>query len=297
MSELFIYNSYSGKGISAKKLNNIINYLQSIYPNIILCKTKNKGDAKTFTLQHIKQTNLIFVLGGDGTIHDIVSAITESKYNPTVCVIPNGTMNDLAHTLHIPKNYKKAIDLSLSNKPKQCSVLKINDHYAVYACAIGRFTSTSYNTPQSSKKFYGKLSYFGYALKDLKTYPPIPAKITIGNTIISTKFSLILICIGSHVAGFKIHKKTSDNQAKMVIITDKANSKNGSLASVISISKLFLFGISNSDKDKLTTTIDFSSAIIELDQPYPIVLDGEKYISQKYEISLLPKQINFVCNI
>ena len=296
MLELFIYNTFSGKGISDKKLNNIINYLKLSYPKIVLCKTKQKGDAKAFTLQYIKDTHLIFVLGGDGTIHDIVSAITETNKSPTICVIPNGTMNDLAHTLHIPNNYKKAIDLTKIKKPKECSILKVNNHYAIYACAIGRFSSTSYNTPQSSKKFCGKLSYFCYALKELKTYPPIPAKITIGNTIITTKFSLILMCLGAYVAGFPINRPPNDIVAKMVIITDKTNSQKGSFASVISIGKLFMFGIAKSDKDKLTTTIDFTKATIELTKPYPMVLDGEKYMSDRYEITLLPKRIKFVCN-
>ncbi len=296
MRAIFVYNILSGRGIKEKKLNNIKQALLEVYPDITFCPTSKLGDAKKITEKYLARVDLIIVLGGDGTINDVVSAIASSKYFPAIGIIPNGTMNDLAHSLNIPKDYRRAIEVIKKNNVIQKDILKVNDHYAIYGVAMGRFASTSYDTKQRLKKKIGRLAYFVTAAKDMFRYPPMELKIDINGRKISGKYALILIANGDYVAGFKLNKNSSNSLTRMIMIEERNNNKYCSYQSMIDIIKLFLFGI----KDNYTidnNVILFDNFCIHNTKNTPIVLDGEQYISDKYYIQILHKRIPFISNI
>lgn len=294
--QLFIYNSQSGKGLNNNKLNNIIYYLKILYPDIITCPTSQKGDAKIITKKFLAYIDKIFVLGGDGTINDVITAIVSSNYNPTLIIIPNGTMNDLAHFLNIPRNYKQAIDLVKTNKPQLFDIIKVNNSYAIYGFAIGRFSSASYNTSQKMKKVFGKLAYFLFASKEMLNYSPMQLDIIVDNKKLSGNFALALITNSNYVAGFNINR-TGKTLPQLILITEQCNTKKLKLQSLISMIKLFLFGLQTSNKDKFTTIVSFKNLSIISNKTIPCVLDGEKNISKTYEIEIVPKQISIVHNM
>ena len=292
MHELFIYNIYSGKGISKARLNKIIRHIRSIYPDIVLCPTKQRGDAYTYTTTYINTTKLIFVLGGDGTIHETVSAMINANKDIPICLIPNGTMNDLAKSLNLPKNYKDAIALASTTLPYPINVLQVNNTYSVYACAIGRFAHTSYSTKQLSKKALGKLAYFFTALSDLFYYKPIRAKITVDGKTFTDVFALIVIVLGKYIAGFKILRDTpSHTNATLVTINENPTKRNCSLTSAINISKFFVKGIHDQQQYSHINLHPFHSLIIELDNEYPIVVDGEKIVSKTFHIITINNKV------
>ncbi|MBE5735553.1 MAG: hypothetical protein E7361_03815 [Clostridiales bacterium] len=293
MGEIFIYNSQSGKGLSDKKLKKITSLLLEKYPNITICPTSRLGDAKLTTRKYIDTTNLIIVLGGDGTINDVVSAVADSPYSPIIAIIPNGTMNDLAHSLHIPKNYKKAIEIITQNNITKRDIIKVNDRYAVYGLALGRFSRTSYLTKQSWKKIFGKFAYFINATRDIYQYPTLPIDLKINGKKIIGKFSLILITTSNYIAGFKINKDNSRH--RIILIEENRKKEYCSFSNMLKTMRLFAFGVKNNIfYDNNNNNID--NIIIINDNYVPIVLDGEEYIENKYDIQLIQKRINIICN-
>ncbi len=294
--QLFIYNYQSGKGLKPKALDKIIKYLTVSYPTIIICPTRNKGDAKDIAKKYLGQVDKIFVLGGDGTINDVITAIVTSTFSPTLVLIPNGTMNDLAHTLNIPKDYRKAIDLAKTNKADLFDVIKVNDNYAVYGFALGRFSSTSYNTTQKAKNKFGKLAYFVNASKEVFRYSPMQLNIFIDDKKLSGKFALALVTNSTYVAGFKINKR-GKNSPLLILIQEKDSKLKNYFSSLISMLKLFLFGIDFASKDKLTTIVSFNNLYIISESENCCVIDGEKFSSTSFELKFIPKQIKIVHNI
>ncbi len=292
MQTIFIYNTLSGKGIKNNKLEKIKKILSQKYDNILYCPTTKSGDAKSITTKYISTTNLIIVMGGDGTINDVASAIAESNYSPVVGIIPNGTMNDLAHTLHIPKNYKKAIDIIDNKHVENRDIIQVNNHYAVYGIAMGRFSNTSFLTRQFWKNKLGKLSYFFTASKDIFYYPILPISIRINGKLIAGKFSTIILTNSDYIAGFKIQKKHNVH-TRLILIEEGHNRKHCSINGLFKTIKLFLFGVNNKyvvDKNYVYN----DTIVIHNTNNIPIVLDGEKYISDTYNIRILHKKLNLI---
>lgn len=54
---------------------------------------------------------------------------------PEVGYIPSGTVNDVAHSLGIPKNLRRALKVITGGENVLLDCMKINDRYAMYIVA------------------------------------------------------------------------------------------------------------------------------------------------------------------
>ena len=64
-----------------------------------------------------KTGNSIIVLGGDGTLHDVINSFVDFDNN-FLGLIPFGTGNDFAESAHIPFDVKKAAEIIVNNPPR-----------------------------------------------------------------------------------------------------------------------------------------------------------------------------------
>ena len=63
-----------------------------------------------------EEGNSVIVLGGDGTLHDVLNAYV--SFETPLGIIPLGTGNDFAESAHIPNDIKKATELILNTPPR-----------------------------------------------------------------------------------------------------------------------------------------------------------------------------------
>lgn len=131
----------------------------------------------------------LVVLGGDGTINEVISGITNYE-NVMFGYIPTGSSNDLARSLKLPTDPKSAIMNIL--KPKYFAYLDIGEieyggdrrKFAVssgigFDAAICHEALNSKIKDTLNKIGLGKLTYVGIALKQLAMYKPAAAKVII----------------------------------------------------------------------------------------------------------------------
>lgn len=107
----------------------------------------------------VERSNLIVVIGGDGTVSFVVNAIM--KYSPSarLMILPTGTMNDFAYSLGMDKKHMRDLMWLKDSREKSVDVIRINDTYATYLIGLGPFM-TMFTTPDAKdKRRYGKLSY------------------------------------------------------------------------------------------------------------------------------------------
>ncbi len=80
--------------------------------------TDSKQSVKDITAKITSATgNSVIVLGGDGTLHDVINSFVDFDNN-FLGLIPFGTGNDFAESAHIPANVEKAAELIVNNQPK-----------------------------------------------------------------------------------------------------------------------------------------------------------------------------------
>lgn len=292
MKCLYVYNPTSGRQNNEKNKKYILTALKSKF-EVVDCKpTQKRGDAGLFARQACGKYDVFVVSGGDGTMHEVVNALATMENRPKLGYIPTGTTNDLAHSLNIPRNIKKAIKIILRGKYVSHDIFRANDTYGIYVCCFGVFTKSSYKTSQSDKKKFGRLAYFKYGIGEMFHSKPVHLKLEYEDKIIEDDFALCIIANSRYVAGYRINNKACWDDGTVDVVLIKNRQKKVRLFTFLRIFKMFLFGKNSLIKDKNATILQLDRFKITLPEDEIVNLDGESGFSGSFDFEVLKKHID-----
>lgn len=282
MKLLVLYNKHSNKNISNKKFEYLKKELSSIYNEIIIPDIKD--NEKTTDYVDIL-CDTILIIGGDGTIHDVISEMVKRNINRNICFIPAGTCNDYARNFGY-SSFKKSIKIIKENNIIKKDIYKINDSYFVYGLASGGISMISYDILEYKKRRQGKLAYYFRILKYIfKTPSNSFYEISYNNEIIKNNFYLVLAVDNLYLGGFKLRKKLRNNFK--LILFKKRNKFKG----CISFASFILFG----RLPKKDIVIDTSKFSIKTDSN--INVDGELFKSNNIEVERINNKLSIISRI
>ena len=289
---LFIYNPISGKG-RIKKNEKLINDTLSTKYQVEVCQSMYKGNITKLILDKGENADLIVIAGGDGTLNEVINALYKIKNKPVLGYIPSGTVNDIAHSLRIPTNIRKALNIILNGKIYEHDIFKVNDKYGMYVCCAGLFTETSYATSQSSKKRLGKLAYFFHGIKKIFSTPAFPLSITFNGSVVSGKYAMLLVVNSRSIGGFIINKKAQLNDGLVDVILIKSKKNTIPLSSIFSLAKVFLSGIPKNSTNQIQVFRTSNFSLTTLDNTI-INLDGEKISNGSFNFEVIKKGVRIL---
>lgn len=117
------------------------------------CNIIDFQKSKHHTIELAKKLSLnndiIVVIGGDGTIADVIQGIIEAKRGKKVLlgIVPLGSGNAFRKSLKIPKNFKKALNVVREGKPREIDLIAIEGKTAGFA-SIGATAKVTQNKLQ-----------------------------------------------------------------------------------------------------------------------------------------------------
>ena len=158
---MLIVNPVAGRGGYSLNFGEAMRVFSYGGYSVTLYFTKGKNDATRFAEENGADYDVVTCVGGDGTLSEVLSGLMKLDNPPPVGYIPMGTANDVATTLHIPKNDTVgAANLILNGEPHPYDVGGFGDDgYFAYIAGFGAFTNVSYSTPQDQKNMLGHLAY------------------------------------------------------------------------------------------------------------------------------------------
>ena len=288
---LLIANPVSGKGTIKKDLYKIIKNFKKLKFKVNLKYTRIDYNATQIVMDYEKECDVIIVLGGDGTLNEVVTGLTIANKKINVGFIPIGTTNDFAKSLKIKNNRLELSKNILSRSVKSCDTGKFNDKYFNYVAAFGVFTETSYATSREDKKRFGRLAYIFNGIKELFKIRKHRAKIYADDLVISDDFIYGGISNSKSIAGFELYNK------------DEVDLSDGKFEAMFirmpkSFFKKIKLGFDLLFRNRKNTDIiclKVSRITIEVDEPVNWTMDGE--YAGKYSvvnIENLPKNIEFL---
>lgn len=182
MEVLFIVNEYAGNGKGKKAWHRIQQDLTIDY-QVVFTQYEGHGQeiARQYT-QHNDQRWLVVVIGGDGTIHEVVSGVVCND-RVLIGVVSAGSGNDFARSFRVFRQAKHIeAFLQSENSGTLMDVGKLQFGTApaeifVNNAGIGFDAYVTKLTNNSRIKFYlnkiglGRLSYATYVVKGLFTFP------------------------------------------------------------------------------------------------------------------------------
>ena len=225
MKCLFVYNPVSGRGKTEKRLQKIVHALRERYGDVCVAATHAQGDMTRIVRESAPLFDAIVFSGGDGTFNEALQGVCESGCSPELGYIPSGTVNDVAHSLGIPKRLRGALRVIRSGRAVPLDCMKINDRYAMYIVAAGAFTSAPYTTPQSLKKQIGFVAYGIEGIKKNLNFDVFGVTVSDGERSVHADSVFVVLMNGRYVAGIPLNRGSSiaDGKIEAALIHQRKN--------------------------------------------------------------------------
>ena len=274
MKRVFIVNPVSGEGKGQIAGDIIEKYLQdkNIKDYKIIYTTKS-CEATEIAKQYKDQNIIIYSVGGDGTLNEVINGMIDSKAK--LQIVPVGTGND----------FYKSI---LNKKLEFCDLGKVNDRYFINIVSFGLDAAVAKEANNlKQKKYPNKLVYYLSLVKNYFLFKGI--KVTVDDQELLA--TIIAVCNGGYYGGgfsiapgakiddgvFDIYQVNKLNRIKLLkLLTKLIKGTHGNDVAV-----------NFSRKDKIT-----------ISSPEPIIcnIDGEIIEDNRFNIQICHKALNLACD-
>lgn len=292
---LFIINPSSGQRSIQNNLDKLIGrlILKKIVNHIDVFFTAKKDDGYYKALK-CKETDYDFitVVGGDGTINEVVSGMVESNKTIPLCILAAGTVNDFANYLNLPTNIDGICNLINNFNTICCDVGKIDNHYFMNVAAGGMFSDISFTVSKNEKKRLGPLAYYLNGLANLPSQlnTNINLKIVLDDVnVIKEEAKMFMITNTNRVGGFENIIPLADIQDGLL---DLIIIKKCSLTDLVALSKDYIL-----KKHANSPFISYYQAKkIEISSKQDVIIDidGEEGSLLPVTIQVIHKAINIL---
>ena len=184
-------------------LLDIVDIFSSHDYEVIIRATQAPKDAYEKAKEYADSVDLIVCSGGDGTLDEVVTGITEKNSNVPIGYIPAGSTNDFANSLRIPKSMLKAANVAVKGRRFPVDIGYFNGDSFVYVAAFGLFTAVSYQTSQQLKNVLGHAAYILEGMKQLLDIPVYKMRVEYDDEVLEDEFIYGMITNSISVGGFK----------------------------------------------------------------------------------------------
>ena len=186
---LFIVNPISGTG-KQKGIESLIDtYIDKSKFNPTIGYTEYAGHGKEITQNEHTNYDIIVAVGGDGTVHEIGTALINT--NCILGIIPTGSGNGLARHLKISTTIKKAIQQLNYCEAKKIDTILLNGHSFLGAAGLGFDAHVAWKFDEAPKR--GLITYLKISVKEYFNYQPQEYKLVFKDKEVTTSELLITI--------------------------------------------------------------------------------------------------------
>ncbi|MCQ9888827.1 diacylglycerol/lipid kinase family protein [Staphylococcus aureus] len=206
---VLFYHEHSGLKNINQGIGEVTTALSSICKHLSIQLSENEGDIIKYCQEikakdYAKDVDILFILGGDGTVNELINGVMTYDLQLPIGILPGGTFNDFTKTLNIAPNHKQASEQMISAQVGTYDVIKINNQYALNFVGLGLIVQNAENVQDGSKDIFGKLSYIGSTVKTLLNPTQFNYQLSIDDKTYSGETTMILSANGSFIGGSRI---------------------------------------------------------------------------------------------
>lgn len=229
---VIFYHEHSGIKDIYRGLGDVASSLTTFCKHLSIQLSENEGDIIKYC-QKIKDgsysddVDIIFILGGDGTVNELINGVMQSELEIPIGIIPGGTFNDFVKTLNLNPRHKVASQQLIEAELKSYDVMKVNGQYALNFVGLGLIVQNAENVQNGNKDVFGKLSYVGSTVKTLLNPEHFDYKVTVDGKAIDGNTSMLVVANGPFIGGSRIpltDLSPSDGYLNMFIFKEQGSS-------------------------------------------------------------------------
>ena len=274
MKYIFIINAIAGRGRYKKILPNIEKICKERNIEYEIRYISEEKDSSQIASEYKDEENVIYVVGGDGTITRTLAGIVGTKNK--LGVIPSGSGNDTYRTIKMLPKGETKIDLA-----------KINDTYFINVACTGVDAEVANNLDKlketkipTSQLYNASIVYtfVKFKHKRMKLHTSIKD--------IDSKYTILSICNGAYYGGgFNIAPKAELTDGLLDIYYAEKMSK------IKMIPLLLKMKRGKHEGKRKIHKFRTNHVEIDFEEEITFNVDGEKVTNNHFTIDILPKII------
>lgn len=280
MKYIFIVNEKAGRGKSKKIVPNIEKSCKKRNIDFEIRYITQGKSGYDIALEYKDEENVIYVVGGDGTLTITLSALVGTKNK--LGIIPAGSGND---TYRATKNLEKGENL--------IDIGKINNTYFINVACSGIDAEVGHNIEKLRKTIIPTSQLYNASIiYTFATFKHKKMKLVTKVKTVEEKYTILSICNGSYYGGgYKIAPKSKLEDGLLDIYYAEKMPKIKMIPLILRLKKGKHEGKRRVHKYR-TNHIE-----IELEEEVMFNVDGEKIVDKKFVIDVLPKAITIFNDI
>lgn len=238
---------------------------------------------------------LLVVVGGDGTVNEVVNGIADLEEQPEVAIISRGTGWDFIRTFRIPRRIEDAVEVALRGETRLVDLGRVSyrawdgdDAHAVFAnvASAGMSGAAAQRANATTKVFGGKAAYLWAALAVLARWSPGELRVTVDAESRTARMYDVVVANGRYFGGgMEICPGAASDDGLFDVLTIGDLSKRDLM---MTMPKAYRGKhLPHAKAEVLRGRV----VTVDSDEPVPVELDGEQPGTTPVRFEILPGRL------
>lgn len=202
---LVLLNPKASRG--KEDIQPILNRLTAAGFTLVVESSLAKAAVSDAIIARKNDIDCVLVCGGDGTANSAARGLMQTRL--PMGLLPMGTANDLARTLHLPLQLDQAADIIVGSHTAAIDVASVNNHPFFNVASVGLSAELARGLNSETKRRWGRLSYSLAAARVLVAARPFTAWISCQDERVRVKTLQIAIGNGRHYGGGNVVEESA----------------------------------------------------------------------------------------
>lgn len=233
----FIVNPAAAGGDVGRRWPEVHDFLREQGLEVSLALTENVGHATDLAQQALAEGEKdIVAVGGDGTINEVANGLFSGSGGQivpevTLGILPFGTGSDLRRTLGIPRDYRAACRVLMSERTRMIDLGEMvwtrngkeRRRYFVNFAGLGFDGEAVERVERESKRLGGTITYLKTVLITLIAYTNKDIRLNLDGKESCMRVNSVIVCNGRYVGGgmyMAPHASPDDGLFDVIVIGD-----------------------------------------------------------------------------
>ncbi|NJL84191.1 MAG: lipid kinase [Chloroflexaceae bacterium] len=197
MRALLLINPYSRQGKKAQ--GSVKQHLEAVGVDVLEKTPQTPAQFSQLIHRYHPQVDCAIIGGGDGTLNAALPGLIATQL--PLGVLPLGTANDLARTLHIPTSLPLACQAIAAGRIQRIDLGWVNGQYFFNVASCGLSVKITQKLSHQAKQRWGVFAYALTAWQVLRKSRPFTAEIVTPTQILTVKTIQIAVGNGRYYGG------------------------------------------------------------------------------------------------
>jgi YegS/Rv2252/BmrU family lipid kinase len=194
---LLLVNRHARRGQT--DLSRAIDRLRELDFELVEVPIESSGQISEVIRQHKDAVDLVIVGGGDGTLNAAIDGLIATQL--PLGILPLGTANDLARTLHLPTSLAEACDVIAKGQLERIDLGWVNGNHFFNVASLGLGVKITQRLSRDIKRRWGVFAYAIAAVQVLLKSVPFTAEIRMNGESCQVRTVQIAIGNGRYYGG------------------------------------------------------------------------------------------------